>query len=332
MPNTKDIISDLNLIRKYSVKINDDTYRIIAKDNGIDVNSDKIIELVVLDLFLKDPDEAREACEISSVKKEKSFTEFIGGERDRDIEFDDSKIQNLILTLKDYIAEEDSSRKSVVSVRQVEKEIVMNAYIEENIKKTFAIESEEVVIHTYKPASKNVAIYDIENNKIKIHCRSNSDKLKKSLAGCFGSAIFDNNDFFYTGDEAASAYDLKVIENREDGFLCFSDSDSQNLKEVNIVEETLEFEFDGDLVLVTYCADDVEAMLPKLSNDMIDLTKAKRKSIKIKFNMDIDGRKKDVTVFINGKSKIKYDEKYREVIHFYLKKWGIENVNTGIRN
>lgn len=332
LSNKNEIIFDLNNVRTYSKNINEETFRQIARSNNINANSDRLIQYVVLDLYNKNPTEAQEAYTISYVKNQRSFSEFMGGERDQELIFDSTKKDQLIQTLKDYIAQEDSSKKCIVNVKQVNQEIIMDAYIEENVKKIFAIESEQITIQIIKPASRNTAIYDIENNRLKVSCR-NSDKLRKSLSGCFGSALFHNNDFFSIGKNAVSAYSLSSIEENGVTLLELDEVTVPKVKSVKITEETLEFNVGDDVVTATFCSDDVESILLQMSTDQINLTSAHRKSARIKFKIEIEENKeKEFDVFISGKNHIKYDEKYSEYIHFYLRKWGMENVDTRIRD
>lgn len=321
------IIGDLTDIATFSHGINEETYREMARDEGIDFTFQDPTVRVVIKTYLRDRDLAESLYMYSQATKLEGFTEIPGlPGANLNAANTPQTVSQLQNALRDLIQEDEPGRRCVVKVRPVQATVVMVAYVEQRQKKVYTLSaSEDVEAMVFKPTTRSVAIYDIATNRLRVRTGP-STKLQQRIAQSFGRAYFQNNDFF--SFEQRPVYNLDVL-SANPGAVTLDPVTYPDVLSVRVIEETLRFTVGQAVVLATFRAPDVEEVLPQISSPAtVNFAAATRVGATFEFRVrqtvGDKAREQTVKVCITHGNRIEHDPRFREMIHDFLRRWGME--------
>ncbi|MBM7541290.1 hypothetical protein [Amphibacillus cookii] len=223
----------------------------------------------------------------------------------------------------------EKDRKHVVSLENVNDEIVLTAHVEQRRKAITTISgNSKVSTVTIYPAAKAISKYNKTNNQLHINCGPNK-KLKKYILSTFGKVFFNDNNHF--NGTHVSVYKLDAFTN-EDFSINLDEDLQEQIVSARITEETIRIPVDDDELILNLKANDVEKALDILSNKQIDLTNQVRDKITLEITVRVskgdkeskEEKNKKVKVVVSSDNKISFNPEYTSIVNKCLEKWGIK--------
>gem|GEM_PF-3541350 len=316
-----EMLRDLSRIRTYSRGVNEETFLDLARAAGVTYDFGAPLKHIIVDFLLLNPVALDEAYVHSEIRWQVGCQEFQGKSQSGPAAFSDTMKNELADTLRSLISGAEPGRKCVVNVKQAQQEVLLAAYIQQRRKEFYTIGAgDRVAVEVVTPAARTAATYDISKNRLRVKAGP-SKRLLRYISEAFGKALYGDNSFF-SDPEQPVIYNLAPL--REPAFRIELDEALPQVTSARVTEETLRFMVGEQQVIVTYQADDVEAILPALSNEQMDLTVQERVSATIELQVVEGERTKIVPIRVIRGNKIEFDPRYAEVVHHLLQKWGLE--------
>jgi hypothetical protein len=323
----KQIAKELEEIRTLSKGISKDQFREMAIEAKVPIHANDRIPRLVMRAYLQDQAGAETISQMAQAVNEVGFDEIVGlGDPPNDVGSNPDDLETLQSTLRTLLDEDMKGQKCIVKVRLVEHQVVMIAYIEDQQRRFFqAGDGDRIEITVVKPLSRTTAIYDVKSNRLRIRV-GNRKRLKNRIAQSFGRAFFKNNDHFVEGER--SIYHLQPLEQGPQALILLP-SEFPEILGVRVVEETVSFSVGEYALVATFKGKNVEAALPLLSNDQVDMAKVERLSVTFEFEVQAPegtppGRKPVPRVTVTRGNRISHDPRYHDLIHAFLRCWGME--------